>query len=193
VGLAVAIGALWGFGEATLFFIVPDVYITLLAIQGTSIALIGSAAAVAGALVGGAIMFRWGGTDPVGAQSVMQRLPAIDAGEIAKVTESMGKGGLGVVFLGPLRGTPYKIYAVEAGQRELSLPAFLLISVPARGVRFVLAALLASWLAGGPLSGWATSNQVWAVIGFWVVFYAFYFWAKGRGARSDSPESPGAD
>ena len=40
-------------------------------------------------------------------------------------------------MLGPLRGIPYKIYAVEA-PRFLSEAAFLSITVPARGLRFVL-------------------------------------------------------
>jgi len=51
MGVAVAVSAVLGFAEATLFFIVPDVYLTLLAVQGAPVALGGCVAAVTGALV----------------------------------------------------------------------------------------------------------------------------------------------
>lgn len=179
MGVAIAVSALWGFAEATLFFIVPDVYLTFLAIRGTRVALAGCAAAVAGALVGGVIMYRWGARDRSGVQAVLQRLPAIDDREVASVRESVERSGFGAVFLGPMFGRPYKIYAVEAGSRGMSLPVFLLISVPARGARFVAVTLLASWLAHGPLEAWTEGSQLMLAAALWSVFYVFYFRVKG--------------
>lgn len=179
MGVAIAVSALWGFAEATLFFIVPDVYLTVLAIRGSRVALTGCVTAVAGALVGGVIMYRWGARDASGAQAVLQRLPAIDDREVARVRESVERSGFAAMLLGPLSGTPYKIYAVEAGSRGMSLPAFLLISVPARGTRFVAATLLALWLAGGPLEGWTEGSQLTLAAVWWGVFYLFYFRVKG--------------
>jgi hypothetical protein len=36
------------------------------------------------------------------------------------------------VMTGPVRGTPYKIYAAQAGEQSLSLLLFLLMTIPAR-------------------------------------------------------------
>ena len=179
MGVAIAVSVVWGVAEATLFFIVPDVYLTFLAIRGKRIALVGCAAAVAGALVGGAIMYRWGALDQPGVEAVFDRVPAIDDDMVVHVRESVERSGLGAVFLGPVSGTPYKIYAAEAGSLGLSLVAFLLISVPARGVRFVAIALLTSWLARGPLGKWTTRRQYMLAASSWGVFYVLYFSVKG--------------
>jgi membrane protein YqaA with SNARE-associated domain len=173
------VSALWGFAEATLFFIVPDVFLTFLAIRGVRVGLLGCAAAVVGALIGGVIMYRWGARDQDGAQAVLKRLPAINAGEVSRVREHVERSGFGALFLGPMTGTPYKIYAVEAGGRGLSLPAFLLVSVPARGTRFVAVTLVAIWLAHGPLDAWTAGSQYALAAAFWLVFYAFFFRVKG--------------
>ncbi|MDH3206289.1 MAG: hypothetical protein OEO79_06740 [Gemmatimonadota bacterium] len=179
MGLAIALSTLWGFAEATLFFIVPDVYLTLLAIQGAQVAWAGCVAAVGGALVGGAVMYRWGARDASRAQAVLKRLPAIDDLEVARVHQRVESAGLGSVFLGPLFGTPYKIYAVEAGSRDMSFLAFLLVTVPARGARFVAVTAIALWLAGGPLVGWADASQMMLAAAFWTVLYIVYFRVKG--------------
>ena len=84
-----------------------------------------------------------------------------------------------MVFFGPMSGTPYKIYAVEAGSRGLSLPAFLVISIPARGIRFVAVALVALWLVQGPLESWSDGRLYTLAVGFWSVFYVLYFRVKG--------------
>jgi membrane protein YqaA with SNARE-associated domain len=169
----------WGIGEATLFFIVPDVYLTFLAVQGAPVAWVGCVAAVAGALVGGAIMYRWGARDAVGAQAVLKRLPAIDDVEVARVHQRVESSGFGSIFLGPLFGTPYKIYAVEAGSRGMSFAAFLLVTVPARGVRFAAATSIALWLVGGPLVEWTGGSQMTLAAAFWIVLYSVYFRVKG--------------
>ena len=180
MGLSIVLAAMWGFAEATLFFIVPDVLLTFLAILGPESAWAGCAAAIGGALVGGSIMYAWGARDDSRARDVLIRIPAIDNREVAAVRESVGRSGFGAVFLGPLRGTPYKLYAVEVGRRRLSLPLFLAISIPARGIRFVAATLLALWLAGGPLEAWSSGAMAALVMAFWIVFYIGYFRLKSR-------------
>ena len=92
----------------------------------------------------------------------------------------MREHGPASMVLGPLRGTPYKIYARTAGVQEQSLGAVLLWTIPPRGARFVLVAAVAGlygWLVRRftPRTGWLLGPYLLA----WVVFYVRYFRAYG--------------
>jgi hypothetical protein len=85
--------------------------------------------------------------------------------------------GLLAVLLGPSKGIPYKIYAVEWGARTGDFLAFMLISIPARYIRFFLTALGANLIARvlAPWTGRRTIVEVPLYVFFWVAFYSFYF------------------
>jgi hypothetical protein len=175
----VALG--WGFAEATLFFVVPDVWIGLLALFSWRAGLRAVVWAVVGALIGGALMYG------VGIQLVRDRsawlldaVPAISPGMVERVEAEMREHGPSSMLLGPLRGTPYKVYARTAGLQEQPLSAVLLWTIPARGARFVLIAAVSA------LYGWLvrrfTSRTGWLVGSYllaWIVFYVSYFWTYG--------------
>jgi hypothetical protein len=175
----VALG--WGFAEATLFFVVPDVWIGLLALFSWRTGLRAVAWAVVGALIGGALMYG------VGTQLVRDRsawlldaIPAISPGMVERVEEEMREHGPSSMLLGPLRGTPYKIYARTGGLQEQPLGVVLLWTIPARGARFVLVAAVSAlygWLVRRITSrtGWLLGPYLLA----WTVFYAGYFRAYG--------------
>ena len=167
--------ALWGFAEATLFFIVPDVLLTVVALENRRRAMRACGAAVAGALAGGLLMYLWGSLDEAGARTVLDAVPAIGPGMTEAVRSSLAHRGVLAVFLGPLTGTPYKIYAVLSGGMGIGLPVFLLVSVPARGVRFFTLTLLASWASRGPLGKCSVAQKRMLLLGFWLAFYIGYF------------------
>lgn len=177
--LPLALG--WGLAEATAFFLVPDLLLTLLGVRSLRRALQATLAAVAGALAGGALMYCFGAHAPQAARDLLDLVPAIDPGRIESVHSQLDALGLAAILIGPTRGIPYKIYAVEWGARGGSLTAFLLVSVPARGARFVLASLLAGALArlAAPWTRRRASVELslWALC--WIVFYLFYFWRMG--------------
>jgi len=52
---------------------------------------------------------------------------------VERVEEEMREHGPSSMLLGPLRGTPYKIYAWTAGLQEQPLGTVLLWTIPARG------------------------------------------------------------
>lgn len=162
---------LWGLAEATLFFIVPDVLLSAVALNRLRAALIACALATAGALVGGTLLFTWGAHDPASAWAVLDRIPAIDATMQSNVRDALNEQGLTALFLGPLTGTPYKLYAVAAGQAGFSLPAFLLVSIPARAVRFVLLCLLVDLIA----RKLPTRARLPVLAACWLAFYGAYF------------------
>ena len=172
--------ALWGFAEATYFFLVPDVILSAIAIVDWRLALWACLAATAGALAGGALMYRLGRRDAVATRDFLLRLPGIGPRMLERVSAEVGARGLVALALGPLSGTPYKLYAVECGLRGLPLASFLLVSVPARMARFLVVVLLAAWLAHGAFPDWSPAVKLAAWLAAWCLFYAWYFRAVRR-------------
>jgi len=122
-------------------------------------------------------MYGIGARAPGAARGFLDHVPAINATLIATVESEVDNRGLGAVMIGPLRGIPYKVYAVEWGARRGGLIAFLLISVPARVIRFVLAAVAARGIARA-IKPWTRARariELLLLTAFWVVFYSFYF------------------
>jgi hypothetical protein len=174
--MGVIVAVLWGIAEATLFFIVPDVWLTRLAITRTySYAFIACLAAVFGALVGGVIMLAWCLVDTAAAQALVLSLPAISNVMAEEVRQQLSSGNPLVLIQGAFSGVPYKLYAVYATQSGISLWLFLLVTIPARLARFVLTVSLAHWLAQllGRYIKRDSLLNIWAV--FWILFYSI-FW-----------------
>jgi membrane protein YqaA with SNARE-associated domain len=175
--------ALWGFAEATFFFLVPDVILSAIAIYDWRVALLACLAGVAGAVAGGALMYRQGRSRYARLQAFLLRLPGISPSMLERVRAEVALRRFLAVLTGPLSGTPYKTYAVEAGRQGLPFAGFLLITIPARLIRFVLVTALAAWLAHSvfPVLPVTWKLAVWA--GAWTAFYAWYFASMRRQAR----------
>jgi hypothetical protein len=75
---------------------------------------------------------------------------------------------------GAFIGRPYKAYAVQAPGAGIGIAAFMLATVPARLLRFVLAALMTNGLAR-LAAAWPASRRRALLIGCWSTFYAL-FW-----------------
>jgi membrane protein YqaA with SNARE-associated domain len=174
---ALILAFVWGLAEATFFFIVPDVLLTLIACRKLRPALNATFAALAGALAGGAFMYAFGTREPDTAHVFLTHVPAITPALLTRVTGQISEGGLLALLLGPLKGIPYKIYAVEWGARRGTFIGFLLISVPARFVRFFLAALAARVIARliQPLTHHRAVIETSILAAVWITFYTFYF------------------
>jgi membrane protein YqaA with SNARE-associated domain len=167
----------WGIAEASFFFIVPDVLLTLMACRALKPALKATLAALLGALVGGVLLYAFGLRSPDDARAFLDYVPAINSNLIARVAGQVNEHGLIAVMIGPLKGIPYKIYAVEWGAQGRSLIGFLLISIPARYVRFFLAAVVARLIARiiEPMTERRASIEISILAIIWIAFYGFYF------------------
>ena len=174
---ALALAFAWGFAEATFFFFVPDVLLTLIACRTLRPAMKATVAALVGALAGGALMYAFGVREPHTARFFLDHVPAISPALITRVGEQINESGLMAVLLGPIKGIPYKIYAVEWGARGGSLVAFMLISIPARYVRFFLATVAARAIARllERLTHHRAVIEVVILSIIWIAFYSFYF------------------
>lgn len=165
----------WGLAEGTLFFVVPDVLLTLTALFGFRAAVKQTLLAVVGALVAGLLLFVWAANAPAAARAV-QAVPFVRPAMVEKVRADFTEAGAFALLRGPLSGIPYKLYAVEA-PTFTSLPVFLLASVPARLERLATGLLL----FGGV--GWLLRRRIaaaprLAVAGhaiYWLVIYGYYW------------------
>jgi len=168
----------WGFAEASFFFIVPDVFLSWIALDRSRAAWIACLWALLGALAGGTLMYAWGSSASDSAVCFLDHIPAINREMCHTVLLQVRTRGLSALFFGPITGTPYKIYAVQAGAAHIGLPLFLLVSVPARLVRFALLTGLAIFTCYVfPGMNLAVRKSVHALA--WTAFYAWYFWNLG--------------
>ena len=168
-----AVAFVWGFAEGTLFFILPDVLLSLVAMYRPRRALLHMAAIVRGAVLAGAVMFIW--SDHSGsARNAVAHVPAVVPGMFEQAEHDLSEHGVWGTGLGPVRGIPYKVYAVEAPAHSALWP-FLLVTIPARLWRLVIV-----WL-GFAGAGFLLRKLDCAGFGpplhavFWVVTYTIYW------------------
>lgn len=172
----------WGLAEGTFFFFAPDIWLSWLALKSPKRAFSASFTTVVGALVGGIVTYR--GARRLGeveTRRLLTSLPAI-SGKMVDGVEGQLARGLGRMVLGPLSGTPYKIYAARAGLRGDDLGAFLAWSIPARIPRFLAVAGGTAWVARRARKRFGRRPRLEKVIFFlgWMVFYAAFFARVGR-------------
>jgi len=166
----------WGFAEATLFFTVPDVLLTLAAILiGWRRALRLLLLALVGALVGGTAMYGFAAHDFETARITVDSVPLISAEMIERGGVEMRGEWLWNMIVGAMTGTPYKVYAINAPGAGLSLWAFLAGSVLARTVRWVLTLAFAALVFRALEKMGHSQIAIWLWAALWLAFYAFYY------------------
>ena len=130
-------GFVWGFAEATLFFIVPDVLLTFMALYSFRQSVKVLACILLGALVGGTLMFYVGQHSPYQSKAVVLRVPFVSPVMFDKTHQSFERNGIWALTKGPASGIPYKVYCVQASHYS-GWHLFLVASVLARMERFAL-------------------------------------------------------
>ena len=171
----------WGVSEAILFFVVPDVIVGAVALFVPRDWWKAVTAAIAGALVGGVVLFSIVAATGDGARDIIDAVPGIPASMIEQVQEDLTEHGGSALVLAPLSGVPYKVYVTEMALRSWNLLSVVLWSIPARGLRIIPAGLGAV-LVGLAARRWVRRWPGRAVAVYllaWVVVYVFYFGANG--------------
>lgn len=144
----------WGLAEGTFFFIVPDVYILLVAVLNWRRGMWAALSSVAGSMLGGALMYGLAGQDSATMVTLLTHIPLISPQLVESVALRMEMHGLATMVYGPLQGIPYKVYAVQAGTQSLPLLPFLFMTIPARLERLIPVAL------GGAVAGAALGRFI---------------------------------
>lgn len=180
------VAATWGTAEATVFFIVPDVWTSWVALHHPKRGMATTVSALAGALLGGAVTFKTSQRmTPEATENVLTSIPGISASMVADVERQLDEQGWAALVRGPTRGVPYKIYARTLAHGNESFGRFMALSIPARMLRFLTVtggvAVLGK-LAGR--RGLSKKTKTKLFVGGWTAFYAWYFTAgPGRVAR----------
>ncbi len=172
----VPVSAGWGFAEATLFFLVPDIAIGWASLGGVRRGVVALAAAVAGAVAGGIVMYLLAAAAPAAMRATVDGVPFVTPAMFESVEAGFREWGALGMIPNPLGGIPYKVYAVLAPE-HVGILAFALLTVPARIVR-----IAATW-AGFTLAGVLfrplvlarrrTVAVLYAL--FWIGLYAVYW------------------
>lgn len=174
----VPIAFLWGLAEASFFFIVPDVWLTIISrhkLDKMKYRSIGFA--ILGALVGGTLIYWLARFYPRLVTDLLAQVPGINSILVRKVQVQVKNKGLLALIFGPLQGIPYKIYAAQWGIDYGNLAWFWLASVPARGIRFLVTAVLTRfiWICAAKWVKFWNKIDLYLLVSFWISFYLWYF------------------
>lgn len=165
----------WALAEATFFFIVPDVFLTRIALVDVGRALRACGYAVGGALLGGTAL--WFAAAHGNASALLHAsrwIPGITNDTIAATGQALQRDGVSALLVGAFAGKPYKLFALHAGAQEIVFMRFLAASLLARLTRFFTAVALAG-VVGRMLRYKSHGFLMRAHILFWFAFYAGYF------------------
>ena len=171
----------WGLAEATIFFIVPEVLLSRVAmLRGGKNALRACVWALAGSIIGATVIYYAAsiGHGP-GLLRLMDWLPGITPDLIDQAHDGLEDHGISAVFAGAFTGIPFKLYATHAGSMHVGWFLFLLASAVVRFVRFSVTSLLAWFIATKLLHSLPRSRLQLLHVAFWTVFYAVYFTRHG--------------
>lgn len=174
------ISFLWGFAEATFFFIVPDVWLSLIALDRKKEAFINVVYATIGALLGGVVLY-------VSAHYFLSEIlyflnciPAVSDPMIYDVKEAIAeKGFLISLFSGMVSGIPYKIFATWAPSQSVDLLLFLIASVLARSVRFLAVIGMTCIILNILVKRMRLKYLINTHLVCWIIFYVYYFYLMG--------------
>lgn len=172
----------WGAAEGFLFFIVPDVLISWVALRrGLRAGVLACVMAAVGAGLGGAAMYGWSSRDPAGALNAVAAVPAVSTSMIVHAGVDMDVDGWFFAALkGPITSTPYKVYAMLAPSRGARLETFALAALPVRLPRFLFVGVCFAVIRK-VLEGRVPPRWIQAGFGVgWLLFYVA-FWGAHPG------------
>jgi membrane protein YqaA with SNARE-associated domain len=169
------VGLLWGFAEATVFFIVPDVLLGAVALFAPRAAPRVLAFTLAGALAGGALTYGVASElRPSQSEAVLDGVPTVKETAIDRVEREMRDDGPRSIVYGPLRmGTPYKLYARAAAVEDEGFGSFFLWSIPGRLERMLPVTLVAA-LVGFLARGWIARRPRAVLASYGALWFAVY-------------------
>ncbi|MFD2206474.1 hypothetical protein [Kiloniella antarctica] len=170
------ISFLWGFAEATFFFIVPDVFLSYLSVKYNLKTAIKSALfTLSGAFIGGVIIYHLGNSYSSDIIDYIDILPAISPAMIVTAKEDLEQFGILSILIGAFSGVPYKVFAAQAGQLSIPLISFIAIFIPARLIRWFQVIFIAQLIGNILLNHVSKKFVLWAFFSFWVIFYSLFF------------------
>ncbi|HTR18760.1 MAG TPA: hypothetical protein VMH91_02150 [Candidatus Paceibacterota bacterium] len=167
------IGFAWGFLEATVFFVVPDVWIAWSIMHAKKAGFASYASSIAGSLLGALLLFL---VVPLIGLNFFASIPGISLAMIGNTASLVREAGLPFSPIFVLKGVPFKVYAATYLVGGGGLAHLLAWTVYARIVRIAPTAVIALLLR--PIVARIKMNESVLLIlygCFWALFYAWYW------------------
>lgn len=171
----------WGFAEATVFFVVPDVAVGLIALFTPRRAAIAGVAAIAGG-VGGSIFLRAAIQRGWNPKPLFLALPGITPADLDWARSAVALNPIQAYLAAAIRGTPVKVLTAEATHLGIATRRLVQLVVLNRAPRIgVVAAVMGVvGLRGRPVVTRWRGAIAFAYVAGWVAFYAWFL--SGRRA-----------
>lgn len=177
---ALAVAFFWGAGEATVLFVVPDLWLGFVSLYAPRRFVVTLLAIVAGGVTGAAILFLSTPALGDGLSHLLAGLPGTGADDLARVRAELAAQG-GAAFLnGPLQGLPVRLYVHAAALDGIDLPTVLAGTAANRLTRigFFGLTMAALGLVARPLIvRWPRAVAAVYLVA-WVIFYAWFWSAR---------------
>ena len=169
----------WGFAEATLFFVVPDVWLGFIALFAPFRVPRAFVAVLVGAMAGSLVLWWLAPVLPLLGE-VIAGLPAIGPAAMETARRAVTTEGLPAMVNLPFQGPPLKVYvhaAALAGSSGFELLLFVVLNRIARIVPLVLVAVV----FGVGLRGWIARHATMTLVTYALVVSLGYlaYWASG--------------
>ena len=171
--LAILAAGLWGYAEATRFWLVPDIVLGWIALHRPSSILPSVIAANLGAVAGGLRMHQHASVE----RGRLTQIPGISEAMLLDAQKRFSTQRWAAVMRAPIDGIPYKVYATESGVAGAPVAELIVWTPVARTGRFLLTSVGAG-LVGTIFSGSVRRHGgFWLLVsvGFWFVGYMRYF------------------
>jgi hypothetical protein len=173
---ALWLGAAWGFAEASLFFIVPDVWLGFVALFAPRRMPVTLVAIVAGAAAGAACLYVATLVWPDELRNLVLAVPAIAPSDLEQARAQLQDGGAGSILPAVVEGRAVKLYVHAAavdGIGPFGIVAFTVLNRLARLLLFGGLLMVIGWAARSVVA--RRPRAVATLYGVaWVVFYAAY-------------------
>lgn len=171
------IAFVWGLAEGLTFFIVPDVYLSFIALFTLTGGIIGLGFALLGSLISAALIFSLTPYFGFYYHDILVSIPGISESMVGQVVAGLNAHGIVDIISGPFSGIPYKIYSMEAALQHFPLLQYLIWSIPARLERMLPITLLGMILGYFFKRHIQKRPKIW-IAGFiflWILIYINYY------------------
>jgi len=167
---------IWGFSEATFFFIIPDVLLSYYALKNDNLKNIFliNIICITGAAIGGTVIFIMSTVNHANVVDFMLSVPAIHTYMLDHVEAEMSANTFLALVTGPLFGVPYKLFAAFA-PLYTNIFIFILFSIPARLIRFIIVSLMAYYFSHKIFKNLSLKVKTLIWLFVWMVVYIIYF------------------
>jgi membrane protein YqaA with SNARE-associated domain len=167
--------SIWGFLESTIFFIVADVFLSYLVIKNNKRnVLISGIYCAAASTIGGLLIYILAKNHYELVYNLVSHIPLISENTIIKVESNLKEEAIYHIFLGGFSGIPYKIFAMQSSQIDISLPIFILVSFLSRLTRFLFTITIFTVFLKMMRKKLSDKALIYYHAGFWIIFYVNY-------------------